>query len=162
MMYVTVGTMFMDFPRLINAMDAVAKSSDEEIIIQTGMGATVPQYATHFDFKPREEVKSIQARARAIVCHAGIGCVQDALAACRPLMVVPRLKRWGEHMNDHQLDLARAVEARGWGRMVMDIAELATLCESPPPTPLHYRPASVALIDAVRNDIFTLTGAPAS
>lgn len=161
MIYVTVGTMFMDFPRLIRAMDDIAQSSDEEIIIQTGMGATLPRYATHFDFKPRDEVQSIQARARVIVCHAGIGCIHDALAACRPLIVVPRLKRWGEHMNDHQLDLARAVETRGWGRMVMDIAEMASLCEDPPPAPLHYHPASVALVNAIRNDISSLTGVPA-
>ena len=124
MIYVTVGTMFMDFPRLIHAMDDVAKESEEEVIIQTGMDSEKPNFATHFDFKSREEVQAIQARARMIVCHAGIGSVKDALAAQRPFVVVPRLKRWNEHMNDHQLELARAVESRGWGRMVLDIAEL--------------------------------------
>jgi len=161
MIYVTVGTMFLDFPRLIEAMDEIARTRDEDVIIQTGMGATVPKYASHFDFRDREEVQAIQNRARMIVCHAGIGAVQDALAVRRPIVVAPRLKRWGEHMNDHQLDLARAVESRGWGRMVMDVAELAGLCASPPPAPANYQPASAALVDSIRGDIARLTGAPA-
>lgn len=161
MIYVTVGTMFMDFPRLIEAMDDIARTGDEEIMIQTGMGSTAPKYATHFDFKDREEVQAIQGRARMIVCHAGIGALQDALAARRPFVIVPRLKRHGEHMNDHQLDLARAVESRGWGRMALDVTELADLCASPPPAPANYQPASEALVNSIRSDIATLTGAPA-
>jgi len=160
MIYVTVGTMFMDFPRLINAMDEIARTSDEEVIVQTGMAPTKPEYASHFDFRDREEVQSIQSRARMIVCHAGIGALQDALAARRPIAIVPRLKQHREHMNDHQLDLARAVEARGWGRMVIDVAELADLCTSPPPAPTDYRPASTTLINAIHDDIAYLTGAP--
>ncbi len=161
MIYVTVGTMFMDFPRLIGAMDAIARTSDEEVVIQTGMGPTTPQFAQHFDFKDRAEVREIQDRARVIVCHGGIGAVHDALAARRPFVVVPRLKRLGEHMNDHQLELARAVEARGWGRMVLDVAELTELCASPPPAPVNYQSASDALVHSIRSDIAELTGAPA-
>jgi len=159
MIYVTVGTMFMDFTRLINAMDTIAQSSDEEVIIQTGMDSTTPNHASHFDFKPREEVQAIQARARMIVCHAGIGSVKDALAAQRPFIVVPRLKRWREHMNDHQLELARAVESRGWGRMVLDIDELSELCATPPPMPSDYRSMSTPLVESIRTDIANLAGA---
>jgi len=158
MIYVTVGTMFMDFPRLIQAMDDIARNSDEEVIIQTGMGATIPQHAEQFAFKPREEVLAIQERARVIVCHAGIGAVQDALSVRRPFAVVPRLKRHGEHMNDHQLDLARGVVARGWGRMVLNCDELAEFCASPPAPPAAYTPSSDALINAVRNDIASFLG----
>lgn len=161
MIYVTVGTMFLDFPRLINAMDEIARTGDEEIMIQTGMGSTAPKYAAHFDFKGRDEVQAIQERARMIVCHAGIGCLHDALAARRPFVVVPRLKRWGEHMNDHQLELARVVESRGWGRMVLDIGALPDLCAGPPPAPVDYRTGSIGLVDSIRDDIEKLTGAPA-
>lgn len=151
----------MDFPRLINAMDEIARTSDEEVIIQTGMGSTKPEYASHFDFRDRDEVRSLQGRARMIVCHAGIGALQDALAAQKPFAIVPRFERHGEHMNDHQLDLARIARARGWGRMVTDVAELAVICASPPPTPTGYRPASATLINAIHDDILHLTGASA-
>jgi UDP-N-acetylglucosamine transferase subunit ALG13 len=146
MIYATVGTMFLDFPRLIRAMDAIARDTNERVVVQTGMGKTLPVHCEHFDFKPREEVLEIQRGARVVVCHAGIGCVSDALRMGRPLIVVPRLKKFGEHMNDHQLDLARAVQSRGWGRIILDVAELAQACADPPPPAVNYAPASAPLI----------------
>ena len=150
MIYVTVGTMFMDFPRLILKMDEVARDTGERVVIQTGMGATVPVHSEYFDFRAHDEVLALQREARVIVCHAGIGCVLDALAVRRPLIVVPRRRQYQEHMTDHQLDVAEAVERRGWGRMVLDVAELPTLCAEPPPVPESYRPAKAELVAAVR------------
>ena len=153
MMYVTVGTMFLDFPRLINAVDEIARDRGERVIVQTGMGKTIPTHCEHFDFRPHEEVLAIQREARVIVCHAGIGSVLDALEARRPFIVVPRLKRFGEHMNDHQLDLAQAVQRRGWGRMIANIGELAGACANPPPVPESYAPAKHRLVAAVRDKV---------
>ena len=151
MIYVALGTMFLDFPRLILKMDEIASATAEETIIQTGMGKTVPKTCKYFDFKPREEVLDIQCRARVIVCHAGIGSVLDALTVRRPFIVVPRLKKFGEHMNDHQLDLARAVERRGWGRMILNIDGLVAACAEPLPAPEAYTPAKARLISTVRD-----------
>ncbi len=151
MIYVTLGTMFMDFSRLVRKMDAIAGRTGEPVVIQLGLSKTIPEHAQYFDFKAPEEVRAIQRDARVIICHAGIGAVRDALSAARPLIVVPRLKCFGEHMNDHQLDLAEAVARRGWGRMVVNIDDLEDACENPPPAPTQYRPAREGLIAAVRN-----------
>ncbi len=150
MIYVTVGTMFLDFPRLIKKMDALADSTGERVVVQIGMGATVPVHCESFAFRPREEVLDLQREARVIVCHAGIGAVMDALQVRRPFLVVPRLKRFGEHMNDHQIEIAEAVERRGWGRTIQDIDDLTAACASPPPPPQTYSPARAPLIAAVR------------
>lgn len=150
MIYVTLGTMFMDFPRLVRAMDTVARDTGEQVVIQLGLSKTFPLHAAYFDFLPHDEVLALQKHARLVVAHAGIGVTVDALNLGRPLLLVPRLHRFGEHMNDHQLDLARAVERRGWGRMVLDMDELPGLCAAPPPAPHAYRPAKDALIAAVR------------
>jgi len=150
MIYVTLGTMFLDFPRLILEMDEIARDTAEEIIIQTGMGKTIPAACKHFSFKPHDEVLNIQREARVIVCHAGIGSVLDALHVRRPFVVVPRLKKYDEHMNDHQIDLARAVESRGWGRMILNIEDLPAACANPPHVPANYAPAKARLISSIR------------
>lgn len=157
MIYVTLGTMFLDFPRLIRAMDAVAESGGEDVVMQLGLSRTIPRYARYFDFKPHDEVIELQRGARVIVAHAGIGTTLDALRVQRPLIVVPRLKRYGEHMNDHQVDLAEAVARRGWGRMVLDAADLPEACASPPAAPAAYRPAKEALVGAIRMALDNLT-----
>lgn len=151
MIYVTVGTMFLDFPRLILRADEIAAETGERVLVQIGLGKTLPEHCEYFDFKPRDEVLALQREARVIVSHAGIGSVLDALTAKRPLVVVPRLRRFNEHMTDHQMDVAEAVEGRGWGRMVLDMADLAEACASPQPAPQSYRPAKSRLVSAVRD-----------
>jgi len=151
MIYVTVGTMFLDFPRLIRAMDTVAADTEERVIVQVGLGTTLPLHCEHFEFKPRDEVLAIQREARVIVCHAGIGSVLDALHVRRPFIVVPRRRKFGEHMNDHQMDLAKAVERRGWGTAVYDTEELPRACGAPKPFPAAYQPGKAQLVAAVRD-----------
>lgn len=151
MIYVTVGTMFMDFPRLINAMDAIAKDTGEEIIVQRGMGKTIPANCESFDFKPHEEVIAIQRDARLVVAHAGIGCAIDALHLHKPLIVVPRRKQFEEHMDDHQLQIAEVIVRRGWGKAIHDIGDLADACTNPPAPAESYEPSVHRMIVAVRD-----------
>lgn len=150
MIYVTVGTLFLDFARLIRKMDDIAAATGERVIVQRGLATTVPSHCEHFDFKPHEDVLELQRAARVIVCHAGIGSILDALEVRRPLILVPRLRRYNEHLTDHQLDVARAIERRGWGRMVLEMADLDDACAKPPPVPAVYAPAKHRLIQAVR------------
>jgi beta-1,4-N-acetylglucosaminyltransferase len=152
--YVTLGTMYLDFPRLIRKMDEIAARTGERIIIQTGLAKTLPDHCEHFTFRPREDVLEIQRGARLVVAHAGIGAVMDALKAGKPLIVVPRLKKFREHNTDHQLDLAEAVQQRGWGRVIFDINELDAACANPPPPHLGYKPDRDRLIATLRAMIF--------
>jgi len=158
MIYATVGTMYLDFPRLIQAMDAIARDTGERVVLQRGMGSTIPAHCEHFDFKPRDEILALQGEARVIVCHGGIGSVMDALQAAKPLLIVPRRKHLREHNDDHQLDIAQAIDRRGWGKAVLDIAELPALCAGPPPAKRGYKPDSERLIDFVRKAITEATG----
>ncbi|MBI2423145.1 MAG: beta-1,4-galactosyltransferase [Candidatus Hydrogenedentes bacterium] len=150
MIYVTLGTMFLDFTRLVEKMDQIAAATGEEVMMQIGLSRKTPRHCRSFDFKPREAVLEIQRNARVIVAHGGIGAALDALEVRRPLVMVPRLKRFGEHMNDHQIEVAEAMERRGWGRMILNIDELDEACASPPSVPGTYEPAKAPLIAAVR------------
>ncbi len=150
MIYVTLGTLFLDFERLIRKMDTIAKRTGERVVLQRGLAETIPQHCEHFDFKPHDEVLAIQREARVIVTHAGIGCILDALDTRRPLIVVPRLTKYNEHLTDHQLDVAEAVKRRNWGRMILDVEELGDACANPPEVPVSYAPAKHRLVGAVR------------
>ena len=153
MIYATVGTMYLDFPRLIHKVDEIAAKLDEEVIIQIGMGQTIPKHCAHFDFRPREEILEIQRRARVIICHAGIGSIIDALQAGQPLVFVPRLKKFKEHNSDHQVEMAEIMQDRGWGRLIRDIDDLDEACANPPKAYTGYKPDSARLIKTPRETI---------
>ncbi len=156
MIYLTLGTMFLDFPRLIRAVDDIAHTRGERCLMQLGLSPTRPQHAEWFAYRPHEELLALQAEARVIVAHAGIGATRDALRVGRPLILVPRRRRYREHMNDHQVDIARAVAQRGWGAMVLDLAELPGLIAAPPAPPAQYLPAREPLLEAVRDFVATV------
>lgn len=153
MIYATVGTMHLEFSRLIYQLDAIAEKTSEHVVVQTGLGLVTPDHCEHFDFESRKRVIELQRTARVIVSHAGIGSVIDALEAGRPLLVVPRLKEFNEHNSNHQVDLAEAVERRGWGRMIRAIEELDSACADPPPAYRGYTPARAPMVTAVQRAI---------
>jgi UDP-N-acetylglucosamine transferase subunit ALG13 len=156
MIVVVLGTMFLDFRRLVEAADAYARDSGEQVVIQLGMSPQRPKHAAYVDFLPHDDLLELQRHARVIVAHAGIGAVRDALTLRKPLLVAPRLKTFGEHMNDHQVDIAEAVERRGWGRLIVNLDQLPDMLAHPPAPPAHYQPDSDHLLAAVRGFVDTV------
>ena len=121
MILVTVGNHTQAFGRLIRAMDELAGQLDEKVIIQTGHWPYVAQHAESFQFTTGQHIKELTQEARAQVSHAGSGSILTALRLGTPLVVAPRLKRFEEHIDDHQLQITEALAAQGKLIAVYDI-----------------------------------------
>jgi UDP-N-acetylglucosamine transferase subunit ALG13 len=107
MIYVTVGSHDQPFDRLIREMDRISGEFGIETVIQTGCSGVRPKNAEWRDYFPFDKAEELIRKAEVVVGHAGIGTVISARKAKRPLIVVPRLKKFGEHFNDHQLEISR-------------------------------------------------------
>jgi UDP-N-acetylglucosamine transferase subunit ALG13 len=108
MIFLTVGTQ-LAFPRLTEAMNRYAETTDEEIIAQVGAETSdLPNLTVCGMMNPLEFDETF-ARARVVVAHAGIGTILSAKRFRRPLIIVPRRHDLGEHRNDHQMATARAL-----------------------------------------------------
>lgn len=124
MILVTVGMHTQGFPRLIRKMDEVAKGAAEEVIMQTGCTNYVPLNAHYFRFASQEEMDRLSQAARIIITHAGAGSIITALNCSKPLIVVPRLKKYSECIDDHQLELAEALSREGRATMICEIEKI--------------------------------------
>lgn len=113
MILVTVGMHTDGFLRLIEEMDRIASTIEEEVIMQIGATRYKPRTASYFDFTTLNHMEELCKRARIIVSHAGAGSILTALKYGRPLVVVPRLQKYDEHMDDHQLELAEVLSQAG-------------------------------------------------
>lgn len=120
MILVTVGTHSQGFDRLIQAADELAQSMDEKIIIQYGSSGYIPQYAEGVKWLTYEQIEELTIEARVVIGHAGSGTIITTLLHNKPLIVVPRLKRFKEHIDDHQMQLAFALEAQCKAVLVED------------------------------------------
>ncbi len=124
MIFVTVGTHNQGFDRLVKKMDEIAGDLEEEVVIQRGHTSYEPRNARFFDFASREEMEEWVDKADIIVTHGGAGSIIFALSKNKPVVVVPRLRRYGEHVNDHQIELAKALEKKGRVKAVLDVEDL--------------------------------------
>jgi UDP-N-acetylglucosamine transferase subunit ALG13 len=116
--FVSVGTNEARFDRLVQAVEPLAAA--EEVVVQHGPSPVRPAGATCVDYLSFEEMTEHIQRARLVVMHAGVGSILAALAnGVRPL-VVPRLHRFGEAVDDHQLTFGRRVHAEGLVELVED------------------------------------------
>lgn len=120
MIFVTVGTNEASFDRLLRAVAELR--IDEQLVIQHGHSAPVHHpRAELIDFLSFEAMIDTIQDARIVVTHAGVGSVMVALANSKRPIVVPRLRLFGEAVDDHQLQLGRRFADAG----------LVTLVERP-------------------------------
>lgn len=112
MIFVTVGNDFRNFNRLLVKIDEIAHHLPSEIIIQRGYSDYQPKNVKHFDFVPMDRAIEYIQGSQLVVSHAGIGTIFLCKKYGIPLIIVPRRKKFGEHMNDHQLEVAKALERR--------------------------------------------------
>jgi beta-1,4-N-acetylglucosaminyltransferase len=112
LIFVTVGNDFRDFSRLIKKVDKMAPSIDHEIVIQRGYSRYCPKNTKYFDFVPFNTAFEYIRGAELVVSHGGFGTIILCKKYGVPIIILPRRKRYGEHMNDHQVEIARVLEEK--------------------------------------------------
>ena len=127
MVFATLGTHHQAFPRLIEALTAV-----DDLVVQYGHSPAPLGAVQAVDFLPYGAMEEHMRRADVVISHAGVGSILLAQRTGHTPLVVPRLARLGEHVDDHQSDLVRALGERGTIVPVWDTAELPALVASAP------------------------------
>ena len=128
MIFVTVGTHEQPFNRLVEAVDMLAQQGilTEEVIIQTGYSTYTPQHCKWQNLFPYAQMEEMVRQARIVVTHGGPASFMMPLQMGKVPVVVPRQHRFGEHVNDHQMEFCKALSQRqGNLLLVEDIADLS-------------------------------------
>lgn len=114
MIFVTVGTHEQPFNRLIKEVDRLKKEGiiTGEVFIQTGFSTYEPQYCDWKNIISYPEMEDYMNRADIIITHGGPATFMGAIAKGKKPIVVPRQEKFGEHVNDHQLEFAYQVKNR--------------------------------------------------
>jgi UDP-N-acetylglucosamine transferase subunit ALG13 len=146
---VTTGTNGDPFDRLLEAVRDLVL--DEELVIQHGPSAIRVERATNLSYVSFTELEALVQRARLVITHAGVGSILLAFMHSRRPLVVPRLERHGEAVDDHQLVLATRLAELGLISLVEDVSNLARTIESVDPAlAAGHVPGAAALATDVR------------
>jgi UDP-N-acetylglucosamine transferase subunit ALG13 len=125
MIFLTVGTQF-PFDRLVKAVDNAFDegSVDEEVFAQVGETSYKPRNFELVAFLEKNVFDRYLKKASALISHAGIGTILMALEHEKPLLVMPRLKKYGEVVNNHQVALTRKFGELGHVLVAYDVEDL--------------------------------------
>lgn len=115
MIFLTLGTYPLSFDRLLIAIDHLCgkKIISDEVFGQIGHTTYKPKNFNYKNILPKEEFDEIFNNAEAVISHAGIGTISMALEFGKPLLVMPRLSKYNEAVNDHQVGTAKEFEKLG-------------------------------------------------
>lgn len=150
-LFVATGT-GLPFPRLLKAIEPLAREAEVELFGQRGAAGPSFAHLPGEDFISREDFEARLGWADVVVCHGGAGTLYEAHLAGHLPIVVPRLSRFGEHVNDHQLELAHALATSHRATLCQDLTSLRALVLSAKPRsePLQVDPP---LVQAIRTEL---------
>lgn len=122
--FVSVGTHPQQFNRLLKEVDKIASSNKYKFSVQSGCSDYKMKNTVQKDYWSGEEYEKMFKEADVVVCHGGAGTIIHALELEKPVVVVSRQKEFGEHTNNHQSEIADAMEREGKVLAVKEIGEL--------------------------------------
>ena len=153
MIFVCAGSRGYQFDRLFREIDRLVEEAiiTDTVFGQIGKSNYFPKNYRYSRYLDNNEFIRYQKEADIIVSHGGTGALISALKLGKQVVAVPRLKAYGEHIDDHQLQVSRALEETGYLRVVRDIkylAEALRLAKEEPIRKIYARPSHVVdLID---------------
>ncbi|EFM35189.1 glycosyltransferase family 28 C-terminal domain protein [Streptococcus sp. oral taxon 071 str. 73H25AP] len=111
MIFVTVGTHEQQFNRLIKEVDRLKGEGfiQDEVFIQTGYSSYIPQYCEWEKIISYEKMNKLIEGSDVIITHGGPATFMGVFAKGKTPIVVPRQKKFGEHVNDHQMEFVEKV-----------------------------------------------------
>ena len=107
MIFITVGSQKFQFNRLLKAVDAQVADGTikEKVFAQIGASDYRPQNYDYKDFIDRNEFADWMNKADIVITHGGTGAIVSAIKKGKKVIAIPRLARYDEHVDDHQLQI---------------------------------------------------------
>ncbi|MBO4991907.1 MAG: glycosyl transferase [Firmicutes bacterium] len=132
MIFLTVGTQKFQFNRLLAAVDLLVEKRliREPVIAQTGCSTYRPRNFEAVDFMEKENFEMAVRQCSLLITHGGVGTILSGLGAQKKIIVVPRRKAFGEHVDDHQMEIAERFEKMGYLRVCWKMGDLLSCYES--------------------------------
>ena len=121
--FVTVGNATQRFQRLLDAVASMISELPQPLIIQHGNSPCRISGCILHLFMDMVEFADCIKRSEVIISHAGAGSIIQAIQVGKVPVVMPRSARYGEHVDDHQLELARAFAKLGKVIVVEDATQ---------------------------------------
>lgn len=132
MILVTLGTQDKSFVRLLEAIDKQCnkKNIKDKIIVQAGYTKYESKNMEIFDLVTPKKLDEYMKEASIVITHGGVGSILTALKFNKKVIAAPRLSKYFEHTNDHQVQIIDEFEKLGYILALKDFSKLDEVLEN--------------------------------
>lgn len=126
MIFVTLGSQKFQFNRLLKEVDRLIEEEmiKEEVFAQIGYSDYKPKNYEYKNFLDRDEFTDIMSKCDKVITHGGTGAIIGAVKKEKKVIAVPRLAKYGEHVDNHQLQIVKQFEEMCFISTCNDIKDL--------------------------------------
>lgn len=116
LIFVTVGSRNYPFDRLFKTIDELYEVGviSEPVFAQIGTSTYRPKHYKFNNFISQDEFLEKIKEADIVISHGASGSIMKALNAGKKVIAVTRLEKYGEHINNHQIQNNTAFGSNGY------------------------------------------------
>lgn len=129
MIFITIGSQKFQFNRLLQKIDDLIEKGIivTPVYAQIGYSNYKPKNYRYKKFLNRGEFSNLMRDSDLVITHGGTGAIISALKYNKKVIAVPRLKRYGEHVDDHQLQITTLFSNLKYIESAVEVDELESL-----------------------------------
>lgn len=153
--FITLGSQKFQFNRLLKAVDELCERGTldaEDVFAQIGYSNYIPQKYNYKTFLDRDEFSNEMEKADIVITHGGTGAIIGAVKRGKKVIAVPRLAKYGEHVDDHQLQLIKQFDDLNLICPCRDTKELETALDTVQRTKYNsYKSNTLNIISSIED-----------
>lgn len=126
MVLVLLGTQNNSFYRLLEEIQKCIDDGTikDKVVVQAGSTKFESNNMEIFNLIEQNKFNELIEQANIIITHGGVGSIVTAVKLGKKVIAVPRLKKYGEHVNDHQIQIVETFSKQGFIKGIKDVSEL--------------------------------------
>ncbi len=141
MIFVCVGSRGYQFNRLLKSIDQLIEDGEieEDVFAQIGGSEYLPIHYKYERYLDESTFHLFQREASLIISHGGTGALVTALKKGKQVIAVPRRQCFGEHIDDHQLQVVGVLGEQGYIHVAYDMDDLGRVIKEAKEHPIHKK-----------------------
>lgn len=156
MILVLLGTQNNSFHRLLEEIEKNIKDGiiKEEVIVQAGYTKFQSHKMRIIDLISKEQLEQFQDEADLIITHGGVGSIISSVERGKKVIAVPRMHEYGEHVNNHQKEIVKDFNDKGYIIGIEKVEDLKqAIIKSKDFEPKKYQPNNKKMLEIIENFI---------
>lgn len=116
MILVTLGTQDKPFKRLLLEIQRLIDEGiiQDRVVVQAGFTTFTSSQMEIFDLIPMDDFDALMRACDLLITHGGVGSIVNGLNQNKKVIAIPRLAKYGEHVNDHQVQIIDNFDQAGY------------------------------------------------